>query len=76
MKIKWHRAEAGDSRVVKRFAWLPMRIDNQGGIWLESYWSYEVCLDPGLAGFGWSNIGRWLYPVKLDENNKLVQDKD
>lgn len=45
---KKKKPEAGDTRCVTRFAWLPVNVD-EGLIWLELYSSYEqLCEVPRL----------------------------
>lgn len=50
------RPVEGDVRLVKRFAWLPFRIEETVIIWLEPYWTVETyeCVD-------YSNYDAWYY---------------
>lgn len=47
--MKWRNKPVpvnGDERVVIRFAWRPVRLDDGYTVWLERYASHEVFNDP------------------------------
>lgn len=46
----------GERRVVRRFAWLPVRIDENTVIWWERYKSHEEY----CAGYGQDGVNHWL----------------
>ena len=41
MRLSIIKPNPGDKRKIKRFAWFPIRIDNNTVVWLEEYWSHE-----------------------------------
>lgn len=41
MKFNSRKYRNGEERTVKRFAFIPTRIDDNTVIWLEWYWSKE-----------------------------------
>lgn len=49
--MKWRTPRCGDRRVVRRFAWLPVRLSAGRTIWLELYWSHQELVPvPGEFG--------------------------
>ena len=54
MRINKRQYRNGDRRTIKKFAWFPLRVDNNTIIWLEWYWSDEVYFS-GWDGGEWEN---------------------
>lgn len=61
MIIKSRQYVFGDTRYVKRFAWLPVRINGIEKVWLESYFDYQ-CFNPtdDIGGGYWTVMSRRL----------------
>jgi len=71
MKIQNKIVRLGDHRVVKRFAWLPVRIDAETLVWLEPYYDYEVRVATNGRHF-WHEIDTTINP---EEVSKWVKEQ-
>lgn len=49
------RPRTGDTRVVRRFAWLPITLVCGRSVWLKRYWAIDVryCTTGSGAVLGW-----------------------
>lgn len=61
MKLWWKEPSEGDSRTVRRFAWLPTIMSDGTVVWLELYGSSETY---GYSG-GWDGFWRWSTDEKV-----------
>lgn len=55
--MRWKVAKGGDRRVVRKFAWVPVKVDDTA-IWLEHYYSVQRCYDS--PSNDWWLIGGWV----------------
>lgn len=83
MKFIKTKPTLGDTRWVKRFAWLPKQMGVIGGVvWLERYMSFQKydmwrVPGPGYKGtrtvFGWREIDAWFCRKSL-QNKRVIND--
>ena len=59
MKFNIRKYRDGDERTIKRFAFLPTRIDDNTIIWLEWYWIKERYYI-GRNGVEWEELQIWI----------------
>jgi hypothetical protein len=59
--MKHFRPRTGDTRVVRRFAWLPVTLECGRDVWLRRYWAIDVryCATGSGAVLGWWEAERW-----------------
>ena len=55
--MKWKTIKHGDTRIIKRFAWLPISLSNGSTIWLEKYKREETYFAYPL--FSWIDTRTW-----------------
>jgi len=58
MKFKNHWYKHGETRERRRFAWLPVRLNNDIVIWLERYYIKEV-MHRDIYGGWWHTLKIW-----------------
>lgn len=66
-------AEEHAKRVVERFAWFPITLDDHYQIWLEKYYVQQTYYIIGNEGW-WSNQKSW--SISTEQKNMLKNIKD
>jgi len=59
--MKWNTPKFNDSRIKKKFAWLPVKVEGRVTVWLEFYYVMEIYRDEDCLGDqGWNVKTRWV----------------
>lgn len=63
MQWKRRKSEWGEIRILARFAWLPMTMDDNTIVWLETYFEEQQYVQVGMDVWG-NKIFEWRYAAR------------